>query len=68
MVWPGLTKPIQLGDHSRPEKEAFDVLHEGNRRARAPGLARTKQRGWSGRAWPGKHVGQPQNETGGKCQ
>ena len=66
MVWPGLTKPIKLGLANRKDQEEFE--REDQKRERRPrigGLAPQKAKGWSGRSWPGKHVGQPQNEQGG---
>ena len=65
MVWPGLTKPIKLGLQDRKDKDNFetDVKHShGDERTRFPGM---NVRGWSGRAWPGKHVGPPQTYNGG---
>ena len=67
MVWPGLTKPIKLGLQDRKDKDQFETdvkYNQGDERTRFPGM---KVRGWSGRAWPGKHVGPPQTHHGGLC-
>ncbi len=68
MVWPGFTKPIKIGDSLRGDKDEFDSpsSYEEQRRGQAGRFFRPRARGWTGNSWPGKHVGQPQNEIGGK--
>lgn len=64
MVWPGLTKPIKLGLQDRKDKDDFETelkYDQSKERGRLPGM---NVRGWSGRAWPGKHVGPPQTCNG----
>lgn len=66
MVWSGLTKPIKLGLKNRKDQNDFGAdtkQHQANDRIRLPGQ---HLRGWSGRAWPGKHVGPPQTQQGGR--